>query len=152
MGSDRRCGQFALEVVAPGGLDLYDQNLICRQKETKMLRIEELRVKLGDREILKNINLEIKPGRNTHPVRPQRLGEDDPADDHHGLSPVQDHFGQDFFQGAGHNRYADQRTGHAWASACLTSGRPRFTASRQGRWSRYAGTTATSIPTSLRKR
>lgn len=30
-----------------------------------MLRIEELRVKLGDREILKNINLEIKPG-ETH--------------------------------------------------------------------------------------
>ena len=30
-----------------------------------MLRIEELRVRLGDREILKNINLEIKPG-ETH--------------------------------------------------------------------------------------
>ena len=30
-----------------------------------MLRIEELRVKLGDKEILKNINLEIKPG-ETH--------------------------------------------------------------------------------------
>src|SRR5512137_1814344 len=35
------------------------------QKEPKTLSIEELRVKLGDREILKNINLEINAG-ETH--------------------------------------------------------------------------------------
>jgi hypothetical protein len=51
-----------------------------------MLRIENLRVEVGGKEILKDVNLEIPPVR-----------EDKPDDDDHGLCWVQCHQREDCF-------------------------------------------------------
>ena len=53
-----------------------------------MLKIEDLQVRLGEKEILTHIDLEIGPGETSHPFWSQRFWQDVPVNDHYGISPV----------------------------------------------------------------